>query len=150
VVKFNYRLTGTGWAEATLVDVAGTATVPASYLVDTLGVLLGAVAALLSGATDARCSWELEPGEYRWLFTRAGTSARLRVLRFDDAYPPEPDELGVVVFETIALLADMAAAFADGAQAVLDEHGAAGYIDRWVEHPFPVAELDSIRARLAS
>jgi hypothetical protein len=34
--------------------------------------LLWAVRLLLLGASDSRCSWWEEPGEYRWLFSRQG------------------------------------------------------------------------------
>ena len=149
-VEFTYRLTGTGWAEARIADGQVTATITASYVGDALGELLGAVGLLLDGAADARCSWEEEPGEYRWVFERAGSDLRLRVIAFADVYAHEPDHSGTVVFETAAPLREVASAIADGAQEVLDEYGETGYLRRWAEHPFPVGHLDLIQARLAS
>jgi hypothetical protein len=149
-VEFTYRLTGAGWAEARVSDGSFSATIPASYLEDALGVLLEAVGAVLKGAQEARCSWEVEPGEFRWIFERARSDARLRVLAFAEAYPREPDDEGVVVFESRQTLRDMAVAIADGAQAVLDEHGADDYARRWVEHPFPLGHLEMIRVQLAA
>jgi hypothetical protein len=149
-VEFTYRLTGTGWAEAWVADGAVAATITASYLEDALGELLEAIGLLLEGADQARCSWEEEPGEYRWIFERAGADVRLRVIAFADIYSREPDGSGTVVFETAAPLRDVASAIADGAQKLLDEYGEVEYLRRWVDHPFPTGYLELIQARLAS
>jgi hypothetical protein len=149
-VEFTYRLTGTGWAEARIADGSSSATMTASYLEDALGVLLEAVGVLLEGADEARCSWQEEPGEYRWVFERAGTDVRLRVLAFRDVYSREPDDEGVVVFETRQALTEMAAVIADGGQAVLDELGEDEYLRRWVDFPFPLGHLQMIQAQLAT
>lgn len=111
-------------------------------------MLLEAVGLLLDGADQARCSWEDEPGEHRWLFDAADSAVHLRVLDFQDMYPQEPDANGVVIFESTLPLREMARAIADGAQAVLDEHGETEYLRRWVEHPFPRGHLDMIQAEL--
>jgi hypothetical protein len=136
-VEFDYRLTGVGWASVRIRDDRSDATVTASYLDDALGDLLEAVGVLLEGDDEARCSWTEEPGEFRWVFHRAGSDVGLRVLRSPDMYSEEPDGSGALVFETHQPLRDVALAITTGAQAVLDEYGEDGYLDRWVEHPFP-------------
>jgi len=149
-MQFTYRLVGTGWAEATVSDGSSWARLTASYLEDARSSeLLQAVGILLEGAAEARCSWEEEPGEYRWVFQRTGVDIHLRVLGFADVYPEEPDERGMVVFETWQPLSEVATAIADGAQAVLDEYGQAEYLRRWVDFPFPTGHLEMIRERLA-
>ena len=149
-MEFKYRLTGTGWAEARVADGASSATITASYLEDALGELLETIAYLLEGAEKARCSWQEEPGEYRWIFERADAEVRLRVLEFSDNYSPDPDDRGTVVFETRAPLRGVAEAVAQGAQRVLDAYGEDEYLRRWVDHQFPVAHLQQIQARLAT
>ena len=148
-MEFTYRLTGTGWSEARLADSSNAVTITASYLGDALGDLLGALGVLLEGADRARCSWEEEPGEYRWLFERSGSEVRLRVLAFRDQMAEEPDDQGKVVFEAQASLREMAQAIADGAQSVVDEYGEDEYLRRWIEHPFPVGQLELIRTYLS-
>jgi hypothetical protein len=148
-VEFSYRLTGTGWAEARIADEESWATITASYLSDALGELLEAVGVLLEGADEARCSWQEEPGEFRWIFRRTSSDVRLRVLSFPDQIPPEPDADGTPVFETRQSLAALAAAIADGAQAVLDEYGEDGYRTQWVDSPFPSGHLSMIQRSLA-
>jgi hypothetical protein len=148
-VEFRYRLTGTGSAEAQLADGRSSADVTASYLSDALGNLLAAVLLLLDGAAEARCSWDEEPGENRWVFERAGADVHLRILTFRGRRKPGSDQAGTVAFETTQPLAVMARAIADGAEAVVAEYGEQGYLDRWLLHPFPSAQLAMIRARLA-
>jgi hypothetical protein len=143
-VEFTYRLTGTGWAEARLSDRSSSTTITASYLADALGDLLVAVASMLDGADEARCSWQEEPGEYRWVFQRAGSDVHLRVLAFPDGQANDPDGSGVVVFETRQPLRGMARVIGDAAQAVLEEYGEDEYRRRWVEFPFPRAQLEMI------
>ena len=149
-MEFTYRLTGTGWAEARLAEGSNEVTITASYLEDALGDLLEAVGVLLEGAEQSRCCWEEEPGEYRWVFQRVASDVRLRVLAFRDLYSKEPDDRGTVVFESSMPLREVAAAIADGAQAVLDEYGEDEYLRLWAEHPFPVDHLRLIRTALAA
>ena len=149
-VEFTYRLTSTGWSEGRLEDRHASVTVTASYLNDALGVFLQAIAALLDGAQHARCSWVQEPGESRWLFYRASSEVRLRLLGFRDAESPEPDDRGRLVFETAVPLRELAEAVASGAQKVLDDYGEDGYLELWAAEPFPVGHLQRIQAHLAS
>jgi len=161
-MEFTYRLTGKGWAEARIADESGWAAMTASYLSDALGDLLEAVGLLLEGASKARCSWEEEPGEYRWIFVRAdGNDVNLKILAFDDMYAqpaalpgvaqfsPQPDEHGELRFSTTQPLGVLARAIADGAAAALAEYGEAGYLAQWVEAPFPTAHLAMIREHLS-
>jgi hypothetical protein len=149
-VRYSYALTGTGWAKAHLANDEMETTIPASYLSDSLGDLLEAVGVLLEGAVEARCSWDVEPGEYRWLFDRSGPDVRVRVLAFPELWGKAPDDAGTLVFETREPLRALASAVLEGALAVLDQYGEEKYKARWVEHPFPTAHLELIRQRLAS
>jgi hypothetical protein len=163
LMEFEFRLTGAGWAEARIADDARTAIVTASYLSDALGDLLAAVGVLLEGASESRCSWAEEPGEYRWLFVRTSDDdVELTILEFDDMFDwpdadtisgvrelsPQPDERGEIHFQTWQPLSVLARAIADGASAALAEHGAEGYLEQWIEAPFPTAHLAMIREHL--
>jgi len=148
-VKFSFKLTGLGWGEATIADGQTSAVIPASYLTDVLIEVLAAVWSLLEGALDARCSWELEPGEYRWLFTRDDDQATLRVLGFPyNSWENGPDEAGKVVFDFRGPLSELASAFADGVDSVLKEYGEDGYNEKWHEHAFPSQALSDVKALL--
>jgi hypothetical protein len=149
-VDFSYRLTGKGWAEARIADDDSWVILTASYLSDALGDLLEAIGLLLEGAPEARCSWEEEPGEYRWIFRRSGHDVCLTVLAFPDQLAREPDEQGRLLFRTTQPLPVIALVIADGAAAVLNEYGEDRYNEEWVEAPFPTAHLAMIRQRLAA
>ena len=147
-MEFGYRLTGTGWSEARLEDGPSSVTITASYLGDALGELLAAVEVLLEGAEQASCSWAEQPGEYRWIFDRAGSDVRLRVLALPNDDPRETDDRGQVVFESTAPVREIAGAIANGAQKVLDEYGEDEYLRLWAQHPFPLRHLELIQAHL--
>jgi hypothetical protein len=162
-VDFEYRLTGAGWARASITDGANQAVMTASYLSNALDDLLEAVARLLDGAPEARCSWEEEPGEYRWIFTRTGDDrVQLTILAFDDMWDftsdrPDgvplssyPDERGELHFSTTQPLGVLGRAITDGAGAVLSEHGEDGYLAEWGMAPFPTARLAFIRQQLGA
>ena len=147
-MQFSFRLTELGWGEATLSAGEQRVIIPASYLTDVLSELLTAVRSLLEGAPDARCSWDLEPGEYRWLFTRNSDQASLTVLSFPDTWQDPPDEDGAVVFDFRGKLSEIAPVIAYGIEAVLLEYAEDGYKEGWHMHAFPSELLSEVTALL--
>ena len=144
---FWFRLAGPGSAEAGIGDDVGHAIITASYLSDALGDLLHALWLCGSGAPEARCSWQEEPGEFRWVCRRQGDDIQLRILAFDDYYRHRPDAEGAVVFETRQDWEVVTRAIALGASRAVEKHGEAEYRNEW-GHPFPTATLALIRAQL--
>jgi hypothetical protein len=149
-MKVELSLVGIGWMAATLTDEHSSARVTASYLGDALNDLLLAVWTLIDGDQESRCSWWMEPGEYRWLLARQRDAASLRVLWFDGLWGHEPDEAGRLIFETTQSVASLGAAFAEAAEMLVDEHGGDGYRAKWMDGDFPAETLASIRLALAS
>jgi hypothetical protein len=149
-VTFTYRLTGTGWADADIRIGDALAHASASYLGDALGELLDAVVAVVEGEVAARASWEEEPGEYRWALDRDDADVRVRVLDFRESrgIVESPDEDGDVLLDQRCDLNDFATAVAGAARSVLDEYGAEGYREKWVEHDFPLESLTRLEALL--
>lgn len=139
VLRFDYRLTGRGWSAATIADRETHAELTASYLSDALGSLARAVLGLLHGMEAVNVSWKEEPGEYRWLLTRAEEMVTIRILWFDSQFPERPDEEGQTVFETTCRLVDFAGQMTSQLQALLDDPGEAEYKRQWGME-FPRAE----------
>jgi len=104
----------------------------------------------LEEAKATVCSWDEEPGEYRWLFAITGAEVHLRILALPDQFPPRPDSEGALVFETRQPFFAEAAAVASGAASVLATYGEAEYMRLWVDHPFPTDLLRLVEARVAS
>jgi hypothetical protein len=150
--KFDYRLTGPGWSEAKVADEHRHATLSASYLSDALRSLLEAVALIVEGHTDARCSWDEEPGEFRWIFRRADDIdlVELKILMFPQLCGDAPDGDGEEVFRTTQSALRFGRVVLAEAQRLCDEHGEEGYAEQWIEHPFPGDALARLRRAIAT
>jgi hypothetical protein len=145
-VSIDYQLVGTGWATCSI-DLNGKAVkITGSYLSDCLGGLAAAAVQLLRGAASARCSFDEEPGEYRWIIDRTDGQVRLRILEFQELWGNRPDHEGKVLLDGQCDLATFVGAVRDALQRVVDEHGVDGYKHRWVEHEFPAAQLRALQA----
>jgi hypothetical protein len=144
-LSINYQLVGTGWSTCSI-DLNGKAIgITGSYLSDCLGELGDAAVQLLQGATSARCSFDEEPGEYRWIIDRTGLQVRLRVLEFSELWGNQPDHDGEVLLDGPCTLVEFLGAVRDALQRVVDEHGVEGYKEQWVEHELLVAQLRVLR-----
>ena len=82
------------------------------------------------------------------MFDQADGRVSLRILGFDDGWPPQPEEQGTVVFQTADSLKDLSMAIVGGVEAVLDEYGEKGYERRWIEYPFPTEVLHLLKEQL--
>ena len=78
MILFTYRLSGAGWAVATIANERSAMSIPASYLCDALGDFVDAVQSLFD-SNYAECLWEEEPGIVRWEFRRDGSRVILKV-----------------------------------------------------------------------
>lgn len=148
-VTFWYRLTGSGSSEAGIYDGVERAFPTASYISDALGDLARAVIALLQGAPGSTCSWEEEPGAYRWIFNRQGEDLQIEILWFEDPLSFEPQEPGKRIFLSQCRLRRFAAQLRDQLQGLLAEHGEEGYRRNWGLHDFPTYELNNLDELLA-
>jgi len=148
-MRFEFKLLDPDSADGELEAEAGLVTIPASYISDCLGNLLYALWSLMQGEAETRCSWEDEPGEYRWIMRRGGDDVSLRILQFADSVPRQPDEVGRPIFETRQNLRVFARAIALGASRALAQHGEGGYEDR-MHRPFPARTLELIQAAIGS
>ena len=140
-MRFEYELTGAGWSRARIQDDVAGAEITASYLSDALRDLLDAVAEIAAGADAARCAWDEEPGEFRFIFERNGHEMRMSILWFDELWGGQPDEAGTPVFETRQTIDVLARAVHGAAAQVLEDWGQEGYLEKWIEAPFPTDAL---------
>lgn len=105
--------------------------------------LVDAVLVLLRGAPEARCCWQDEPGEHRWLFRRAGEEVRQRIVRFNDTFARRDDDRGELVFETCCSLTRLASQVRGEMLHLRNRMGEAAYQEAW-RYPYPaepVAQL---------
>jgi len=140
-----------GWIRAEISSDRYWARLSASYLSDAVANLLGAVVLLTTGRSTSRCSWFIEPGEYRWLFNRTEDGVRLLILGFRDGEQPEPDEAGTFVFETVVALPELARwvvrraelAYRSGPETYRT------YEEEW-GHPFPHQHVEALNRYIAT
>lgn len=142
-LAIEYRLLNAGWAECTLRVGDISRELSASYLSDALGNLVLAATGVLSGLQRVSTSFDEEPGEYRWVIERAtGVEISLKVLAFDQLWGNQPDSEGEVLVQTTCHPLIFGEAVLKAASAVLAEHGESGSLEKWVEHEFPLCQLD--------
>jgi hypothetical protein len=97
---------------------------------------------------DAECSWDAEPEEFRWCFTRKGDETNLVLLTFDDAIATLPRGKGRVAFEATAPALEVAEAIEREARNVLENFGVEGYEKRWLMYPFPLDDLHDLQTTI--
>ena len=125
-----------------------------SYLSDALRDLASAVNTLLrmDYPGEVRCSWDDEPGEYRWIFNRvesgdwASSTAivSIRVLEFDHLWAHEEDDAGREAFVTNCSAMRLATQVKGQMQQILNEYGLDGYKERWGKYAFPTDEFEKL------
>jgi hypothetical protein len=137
MIRFSYRLTGSGWAVAELSDEKSEARIPASYLCDALRDFVVAVAGVFS-AESAECLWEEEPGEVHWKFQRKGDRVTVEVLwnKEQATFDSEDDLLHFGSQVTVAL------------RKLLDDWDADGYSKKW-GYPFPAEAHRALEQAIA-
>jgi hypothetical protein len=139
-LDFELRLTHTGWMEAKLTSPEQEIFVSATPLSDAPAELARAILLLLEGSSEARCSWQEEPGEYRWLFTRQGGAVRLTLLGFLDPFSRLDDSHGECLFQGECDLRWFASRLQQQFHYFLATVGEEGFQREW-RYPFPALEL---------
>ena len=145
-----YRLAGTGWAECSVSDEDTKCDVTASYLSDALGNLVLAAFAALSGFRTISFGFDEEPGEYRWVIEAVEVDVvQIDLFEFNELWGNKPNEEGKLLFSTRCSPVVFARAVHRAATSVLEEYGENGYLEKWVEHPFPIRHLELLSEQLA-
>ena len=149
-LRIDFKLTGAGWAECTIADGEKFCTITASYLSDAFGDLVLSAVTLLHWFNAVSFSFLEEPGEFRWTLT-AKTDNGVELAIVDPTYDRDSDEPlaegGNVLFQTIVTRQAFGNAVLTAGKNLLEEHGEAGYLEKWIEYPFPTERLNEL-ARL--
>lgn len=143
MLSFTYTLIGHGWCTASISDVNRSLEMRVSHLSDALCDLTSATIALLQGAEHAVCSWEDEPGEYRWLFDLRGDDVCITIVRFDKAFSRKADSQGAVLFTTVSPLRRFANQVLNQLWQIIQAVGIDGYQVSW-GYSFPRAEYETL------
>ncbi|MEU8964855.1 hypothetical protein AB0C89_24555 [Streptomyces sp. NPDC048491] len=146
-LQFSWELSGSGWATYRISDAADEQKSIVSYCTNALADLLHGVAGLYGEPSVQRVSFDLEPDEVRWRLRRRGKDVDIFIYRFPDMNVSwdAPDEDGELSWSSTQPRRLLGHAVMEAAQAVLSLHGEAGYLKKWVQHPFPAVELQGLR-----
>jgi hypothetical protein len=146
-LQFSWSLTGSGWATCQIADGASEHKSSPSYCTNALADLLAGVVGLYSSAAAQRFSFDLEPTEVRWVLSSREATVEIGIYRFPDIYKSFdlPDADGTLVWSSAQSRITFSHVVMEAAQGVLRLHGEDGYRKKWVQHPFPFAELRELR-----
>ncbi|WP_326677890.1 hypothetical protein [Streptomyces sp. NBC_01237] len=145
--QFSWELTGSGWATCSISDVSSKHKHFVSYCTDALADVVHGVAGLYGPTRTQRISFDLEPGEVRWVLRGHGSNVDITIYRFPDmsASFDAPDEEGALCWSSTQPRSALGHAALEAAQVLLRRHGEKEYQAKWVRYPFPAAALQDLR-----
>lgn len=146
--SFQYKLCGSGWAEARIQHGQVDLTMTASYLHDSLRELAIAAKTISRGSGETRVVFMDEPGEHQLFLRREPSSSDVHysVTWFNDW-----DSWGMRRIKGSRQLCDGVVSvrrFVQQVHALLwslfSRLGESEYRAQWVEHPFPTKEMEEL------
>ncbi|MBD8036689.1 hypothetical protein H9635_08040 [Solibacillus sp. A46] len=145
-LKFNYNITGVGWAICEIQTANGTFTFRASYISDALGDLLNALLSLNSDmntesyADETKFSWYQEPGLTEWHIKAFDIKSNGENLHFKINQYIDDTEKGAP--ETTSAFAcnydEFVYSVVESLDRLMQKFGLVGYQAIWVDADFPV------------
>lgn len=145
-MRLRYELQDAGWADVTVECAGQEVVMTASYLHDSLRGLALAARAVACGAPEARVIFMDEPGEHELVMCRQPDGVVALEIVWYDGW--KSWNLGSASGQT-KLSGPTSVAHVRGQvlsemRRLWEENGEAGYLVKWVEHPFPLAEMKAL------
>jgi hypothetical protein len=144
ILRFEYKLTGAGWARGYIEIDSKKCSLTAGYLTDALGDLLEALLDLNPLYTDATYlkhgryfEWNAEPDGVQWHLRKLNEEKMLiKITYYEDIdlYEGERVELNAE-----CLYDEFLTEVLREAGLILKEYGIVGYKENWIEHEFPLS-----------
>lgn len=147
-LRFSWELSGSGGVTYRIGDGMSEHETYIGYCTDALADLLYAMTGLYGNSSGERFSFDREPMETRWLLRRQGTDVAIAVFEFPDggtSWGSADETGGTLLWRSVQPRGVLCHAVVEAAEAVLREHGEAGYLEKWMRHPFPVAALQDLQ-----
>lgn len=149
MVNFSCELIGRGWMKAELTNEEDVTNLTASRLSDGIRDFVTAIFLLLEGNVTSQCSWQEEPGQYRWIFQINNSIVKVRVLWFEQAFSRLDNIKGQEVFLGEESLMHFGRMVARSIQKLIDYHGEKEYYEKW-GYEFPRKEFERLKKSLKS
>ncbi len=148
-MRIKYILGNAGWVTVNIHSDGEAVTMRVSYLHDSLRELAEAAIALGDGTVDAQVIFMDEPGEHHLLFSRLDNDIALVEIRWYDDWASwgiHSEEEYTTLLTTKVLIKDVQKEILDVLEGILSKFGAEGYKQKWIEHDFPMAEYENLKA----
>ena len=144
-----YELSGTGWATALIGEEGRLTNVTVSYLHDSLKELAEAAIKLKNGAPSATVIFMDEPGEHHLVIERVNDQDIVCELRwYDDwaSWGMYPNDQYRPIYKAGSELYDFVKRVKEILEGIYQTMGIDGYKKKWIEHEFPMKELEILTA----
>lgn len=147
MIDFLCEIVDRGGIKAILNSEGKETIITGSYLSDAPADLIMAVALLFEGRSETVCSWQEEPGQYRWLFKREESVISIQVLWFDTAFSRKYNEDGMEVFSAGDELLRFSRKVLRAFHAISLKYTEEEYHQTW-GYDFPAQELNRLKDAL--
>ncbi|WP_161354067.1 hypothetical protein [Streptomyces sp. SID3343] len=142
-LSFTWALSGSGWADCTIVDTAAEAQMIVSYITNAPEELITAVTRVALGEPgDRKVMFEAEPNGYLWILSPDGGEVDIRIVEYADT--SLRNRPGAVLWESRQPIEALARCVLRGFDRVYADLGDDGWFANW-KRPFPQAESAALR-----
>jgi hypothetical protein len=136
-----------GWIHAELITEHASIAMDASYLSDGPLDFVSSVRRAVEGEHGVTCSWQEEPGTYRFQFQPRNEEIEMTIYFFEESFSNQDTAKGSVRFHTVIPKVELARGTLRGFDRFLYEIDEETYLEQW-SHPAPIVELDRLREAL--
>lgn len=151
-MKFEYDLTGVGWADGCIEINSTIVHFASSYITDALYDMLKAVNSLIPVVSPypvsmAQFEWNEEPGGTVWTLSKNdGNSLRVQIKSFEDLRNKKQE---VIELDETCSIYDFTSTIAQTLDLLLRKYGQEGYKEKWVNFDFPMDNYLKLKGFIA-
>ncbi|OPH52008.1 hypothetical protein BC351_34090 [Paenibacillus ferrarius] len=152
-MRFEYKLSGKGWAEGFIEINSNIAYFTTSYLTDALDDMLKALILLIPEISTYPVSathfeWHEEPGGTLWNLRRVREDMlNIEIVSFEDLLKRKKETIDMN--ETCSII-DFVKVIIHGLDLVLSKYGADGFKEEWVNHDFPMKNYFRLKSYITN
>lgn len=147
-MRFEYELTGNGWADGCIEINSNTVYFAASYITDALNDMLKALNTLipeisLYPVSETHFEWNEEPGGTVWILSKISDDClRVQIKSYEDLRNKKKQV--IELDETVSML-EITRVLVQALDVLLKKHGLEGYKEKWVNYDFPMDKYTKLK-----
>lgn len=145
-LKFEYELSGLGWADGFIEIDKNICYFTTSYLTNALDDFLHALLYIIPNCVpddvlkqQTIVEWYAEPGGIEWTLSRVNNrKIHIKIVSYSDMYDKQNPE---TVINSTCRMIDFVEIVVKSLDTLIKTHGIVGYKDCWYKHDFPLSSL---------